>query len=88
MESTFGLRLRVARDAANLTQLQVASALGVASTTIARYEQDADVPRTERARELARILGVSSSWLVLAEGFGPAIVTDPRERRAKSQPAA
>lgn len=84
---TFGLRLRVARDVAGLTQTQVAAALGIASTAVARYEQDADMPRDARARDLARVVGVTVGWLRFGEGFGPAITNDPRVRRAPQSAA-
>lgn len=81
MESTFGLRLRIARDAAGLTQSKVASTVGIASQAVARYEHDDDTPRDDRARALAAAVGVSVSWLRFGEGFGPAITHDPRVKR-------
>ena len=88
MESTFGLRLRIARDAAGLTQAQVSERVKIASTAVARYEHDDDTPRDERARALAAAVGVSVSWLRFGEGYGPAVTADPREKRGSKSPAA
>lgn len=84
---TFGLRLRVARDAAGLKQHNIANALGISSSAIARYEQDLDVPKDERTKLLAGVLGVSASWLRFGEGEGPEITHDPRVRRPTSEDA-
>jgi len=63
-----GRRLRQARRAAGLTQLQLSEKLGVHETHVTNWERGERVPRVDRLGELARVLRVK-----------PADLTDPAE---------
>jgi transcriptional regulator with XRE-family HTH domain len=67
-----GGRLRAARRARGLTQMQVVAATGIEQATISKYEQgEIDEPSAPKIAVLARALGVSMEWIVTGEGEGP-----------------
>lgn len=68
--STFGDRLAGAREAAGMTQAQLAKRLGVKLTTMQSWEEDLSEPRANRLTMMAGIIGVSFSWLLNGEGEG------------------
>jgi HTH-type transcriptional regulator, cell division transcriptional repressor len=68
--ATFGDRLAGAREAAGLTQEDLAQRLGVRLTTLQNWEDDLAEPRGNRLQMLAGMLNVSLSWLITAEGDG------------------
>jgi HTH-type transcriptional regulator, cell division transcriptional repressor len=68
--ATFGDRLAGAREAAGLTQEQLAQRLGVRLTTLQNWEDDLAEPRGNRLQMLAGMLNVSLRWLLTAEGDG------------------
>lgn len=68
--ATFGDRLEAAREAANLTQDELAQRLGVRDTTIAAWESDEWEPRGNRLQMLAGMLNVSLMWLMTGAGAG------------------
>lgn len=68
--STFGDRLAGAREAAGMTQAQLAKRLGVKLTTMQSWEDDHSEPRANRLTMMAGIIGVSFSWLLNGEGEG------------------
>jgi len=68
--ATFGDRLAGAREAAGLTQEELAQRLGVRLTTLQSWEEDMAEPRGNRLQMLAGMLNVSLSWLLTAEGDG------------------
>jgi transcriptional regulator with XRE-family HTH domain len=53
----FGLRLRLYRLAAEVTQAELAILAGVAWQSIARYEQQRGLPNRDTLARLARVLG-------------------------------
>ncbi len=55
---TFGQRLKALREAAGITQFELAERAGIARTTLARLETDVAVPGWETVRALARVFGV------------------------------
>ena len=80
--ATFGDRVAGARDAAGMTQAQLARRLGVKKATLISWEDDLSEPRANRLSMLAGILNVSIMWVLTGEGdgtSGPADekVTDP-----------
>lgn len=75
--ATFGDRLAGAREAAGLTQAQLAQRLGVRLTTLQNWEDDLAEPRGNRLQMLAGMLNVSLSWLLTAEGDGLAAPPGP-----------
>jgi transcriptional regulator with XRE-family HTH domain len=69
--ATFGDRLAGAREAAGLSQRELASRVGVKAQTVEAWENDAKEPRANRLQMLAGLLGVSLSWLLTGKGDGP-----------------
>lgn len=65
---TFGERLKESRRAANLTQKQVATKVGMAQATLSQLEGDT-YPTSSYTPRLAHLYGVSARWL--ADGDGP-----------------
>lgn len=65
--SRIGVRLRQARNQADITQHQLALRIGCQDQEISRYERGAIEPRTERVQQLATALGVSPGWLLFGE---------------------
>lgn len=74
--ATFGDRLAGAREAAGLTQEELAQRLGVRLATLQNWEEDLAEPRGNRLQMLAGMLNVSLAWLLTAEGDG---LADPNE---------
>ena len=68
--STFGDRMTGAREAAGLSQAELARRLGVKVNTIRAWENDRSEPRANRLQMLAGMLGVSIMWLLNGEGDG------------------
>jgi transcriptional regulator with XRE-family HTH domain len=68
--STFGDRMTGAREAAGLSQSDLARRLGVKVKTIRAWENDMAEPRANRLQMLAGLLGVSIMWLLNGEGDG------------------
>lgn len=68
--ATFGDRLAAAREAAGLTQTELATRLGVNIATLRNWENDRSEPRSNRTQMLAGMLGVSLRWLMSGEGPG------------------
>jgi len=78
-KATFGDRLAGAREAAGLSQAELARRLGVTDKTIRAWEDDMSEPRANRLRMLAGMLNVSLIWLMTGEGEG---VAAPEAREA------
>ena len=70
--ATFGDRLAAAREAADLSQKQLARQIGVKTRTLAAWEDDLSEPRANRLQMLAGLLNVSLMWLLNGEGDGVA----------------
>ncbi|SPF78054.1 hypothetical protein PRI8871_00643 [Pseudoprimorskyibacter insulae] len=68
--ATFGDRLAAARDAASMTQAQLAKRLGVKAATIRSWENDLSEPRANHLSTIAGLLNVSIMWLINGEGEG------------------
>lgn len=68
--STFGDRLAGAREAAGISQTDLARRLGVKLKTVTSWEQDLLEPRANRLQMLAGLLNVSIMWLLTGEGDG------------------
>ncbi|MFN3846570.1 MAG: multiprotein-bridging factor 1 family protein [Paracoccaceae bacterium] len=68
--ATFGDRLAGAREAAGLSQPDLAKRLGVRLTTVQAWEDDASEPRANRLQMLAGMLNVSIRWLLTGMGDG------------------
>lgn len=84
--ATFGDRLAGAREAAGLSQEELATRLGVRLDTVIGWEEDAADPRANRLQMLAGMLSVSLMWLLTGKGEGldapPGEVAQAEETRA------
>jgi transcriptional regulator with XRE-family HTH domain len=83
--ATFGDRLEAAREAAGLTQKQLATKLGVRLTTVKAWESDQSEPRSNRMQMLAGMLNVSLGWLMAGIGEG---IAAPQPATDKAQALA
>ncbi len=68
--ATFGDRLAGARDAAGLSQEELAKRLGVKPKTVRGWENDQSEPRANKLQMVAGLLNVSLMWLLTGEGEG------------------
>ncbi|MDX1742470.1 MAG: helix-turn-helix transcriptional regulator [Ruegeria sp.] len=68
--ATLGDRIAGAREAAGMTQSQLARRLGVKKATIAAWENDLSEPRANRLSMIAGMVNVSIMWLLTGEGEG------------------
>lgn len=62
--ATLGARLREARQAADLTQVELAARLDVTQGMVSAWERGDRIPRTMSIFRLAMALGVSADWLL------------------------
>ncbi|WP_163846706.1 helix-turn-helix domain-containing protein [Pseudooceanicola aestuarii] len=74
--ATFGDRIEAAREAAGMTQTQLARRLGIKLNTLRSWEQDLSEPRANKLSTMAGLLNVSLTWLLNGEGDG---VTPPHD---------
>lgn len=65
---TFGERMRRARNAAGLTQPQLAARAECTQPRISQYESGARTPSLAMAAKIAQVLDVSLDWLSGAKG--------------------
>lgn len=68
--ATFGDRVAGAREAAGLTQPELARRLGVKTKTLRDWENDISEPRANKLQMLSGLLSVSLMWLLNGEGEG------------------
>ena len=68
--ATFGDRVAGAREAAGLTQAELARTLGVRKDTVLAWEEDRSEPRANKLSRMAGVLNVSIMWLLTGEGDG------------------
>ncbi|MDP5216864.1 helix-turn-helix domain-containing protein [Ruegeria sp. 2205SS24-7] len=68
--ATFGDRVAGAREAAGMTQTQLARRIGVKKATIVSWEDDLAEPRANKLSMMAGLLNVSIMWLLTGEGEG------------------
>ena len=62
-------RLKAARERLATSQTELAVAVGVVQSAASQWERGERVPSTENLAKVAKVLGVSMSWL--AEGDRP-----------------
>ncbi|KPP84990.1 MAG: putative transcription factor [Rhodobacteraceae bacterium HLUCCA08] len=70
-QATFGDRLAGAREAAGLSQKDLARRMGIKLSTLRNWEDDLNEPRANKLQMAAGVLGVSIRWLLTGEGDGP-----------------
>lgn len=63
LNSGFGDRLRIAREKAGLTQLQVGIVVGGGQAGICKYESAMSCPSAHRVAELAQMYGCTVGYL-------------------------
>ena len=68
--ATFGDRVAAAREAAGMSQKELAKRLGVRVATMRAWEDDLSEPRANRLSMMAGLLNVSMMWLINGEGEG------------------
>lgn len=68
--ATFGDRVAGAREAAGMTQAQLARRLGIKKVTVSAWEQDLSEPRANKLSMMAGLVNVSIMWLLTGEGDG------------------
>ncbi len=74
-----GDRIRMARDALDLTQRQLAEKLEVSAGAVAQWETDATKPNIKRRADLARILNIPFEELLPeAANAGEMTIRDPQ----------
>ena len=81
--SVYGLHLATLRQAAGLTQQQLADAVGVKQSNIAFWERAAKPPRGEVLPALAKALGVSIDELLAVSASGQKPHRGPASRLEK-----
>ena len=80
-------RLRQARIAAGLTQLELATRLGVTSTTVHMWEHGDRVPRASRVAAIAAVLGIDPEELTTMDQADTLTLGAVRQRAGYSQAA-
>ncbi|TMV63221.1 helix-turn-helix domain-containing protein [Thioclava sp. BHET1] len=83
--STFGDRIAGAREAAAMSQSQLARRLGVRLKTLTDWENDLAEPRANKLQMLAGMLNVSIMWLLTGRGDG---LDGPPASEAPEDPAS
>jgi len=68
--ATFGDRVAGAREAARISQPELARKLGVRKDTVVSWEEDRSEPRANKLSMMAGVLNVSIIWLLTGEGEG------------------
>ncbi len=81
--ATFGDRLCAAREYANISQMGLASRLGVRTKTIQAWEDDSSEPRANKLVMVSALLNVSMVWLMSGLGNG----VEPPQEKVKVQDA-
>ena len=71
--NTLSQRLKIARTAAGLTQVQLAEKIGVSQNTIQKIEKGGD---TKYINQLAKALEINSEWLQFGTGEMTSKITD------------
>lgn len=71
LHSLWGERIRIARQAAGMTQVQLAAALGVAQQVVSAWEKGLYGPRDQKRIPLARVLGTTVDELFPYDTPGP-----------------
>ncbi len=77
--STFGDRIAGAREAAGMSQGELARRLGVRLNTLRGWEDDRAEPRANKLQMMAGLLNVSLVWLLNGVGEGAPSPEDPRD---------
>jgi transcriptional regulator with XRE-family HTH domain len=82
---TFGQKITQIRKEKKLSQVDVATAVGVSRDAISKYERDDIIPSVENAKKIAQTLGVSLDYLVSQEDNVEVVDTDMLNRMKEIQ---
>jgi transcriptional regulator with XRE-family HTH domain len=75
-----GLRIKEARDRADMSQNELARLLDITGGAVGQWELGITIPRAQTINRLSEIFGVSPDWLLGKEGRKTdAVRTDPEE---------
>jgi transcriptional regulator with XRE-family HTH domain len=80
-DQSIGERIRLIRRQLDLTQSEFSKKLGVIQVSVARYEAGR-VPKAQVLEKIARIGGVTTSWLLHGEATE---TTDPQARQTTTK---
>ena len=64
-------RLKISRESCGLSQVEVAKALGMVSSTLLRWEKGDRLPKESDLKALAVIYQVTPEWILTGEGEPP-----------------
>ncbi|NWK73757.1 helix-turn-helix domain-containing protein [Acinetobacter sp. SwsAc6] len=67
---TLGTRLKALRKTKKVTQQQLADAIGVSKTSVIYWEKDDNLPKHESLMALAKVLSVTSDFLLTGKSSG------------------
>ncbi len=82
MDMTIGKRIAMLRRQKNLTQEELANAMGVSPQAVSKWENDQTCPDITALPKLSRLLGVSVDELLEGKAELPAVrVLPPAERK-------
>lgn len=74
-----GQRIREAREALQMTQLDLAKHLGLSRAGVSQWEGDVTSPSIEKVGQIARFLDKSAEWIAYGVSTKPQIVREPPE---------
>lgn len=86
METTIGKRIGLLRRQKNMTQEDLANAMGVSPQAVSKWENDQTCPDISALPKLARLLDVTVDELLSGKAELPAVrVLPPEERKSFSE---
>jgi transcriptional regulator with XRE-family HTH domain len=62
--NTFGTRLRAARKSANMTQKELASAIGAKHNSVSNWENDQNMPDPDTIVRICEVLNVGADYML------------------------
>lgn len=78
MIETLGERLRYGREAARLTQAEVAAEFGISRVSVLQWEKDETRPSPDKLPTLALLFNTTTDWLLSRTGTPPLQVPDAK----------
>lgn len=77
----FGERLRQARLAMGMSQGEFGNVLMLSITTVSGLERGANVPNVLTVMHIAKLLNVTTDWLLGMDEFTDAVMQEAKQRR-------
>ena len=78
---SFGEKLQALRKARGWSQEELAGQIHVSRQTLSKWESGGAVPDTENVIALSRLFGVTTDYLLLADGEAAAVQAAPAEKK-------